>query len=286
MREYLKLLSLVHDQGTPHTNRTGVTTRRVIGYQARYDLRDSFPLLTTKHVSLRNVFNELRFFLLGKTDQAWLEKRKCKIWKPWSGAEWCAKQGLPENDLGPIYGFQWRHFGADYEGKDSRHRGLGVDQIARAVRLIQEEPDSRRIVVSAWEPGSLDRMALPPCHVLFQFTVDGDRLHTHLYQRSCDVFLGVPYNVASYSLLTLMMAHVTGLQPGSFIHSMNDAHLYENHLDQAREQLSRSPGPAPHVELSRVEPGSGLAGLLDIKWKDVTLKGYEPQGRLNAPVAV
>jgi thymidylate synthase len=286
MRQYLETLRMVLETGTPHDNRTGVRTLRVIGHQARFDLHAGFPLLTTKHVSLKTIFTELRFFLLGKTDQSWLEERRCRIWKEWSTAEWCAGQGLPENDLGPIYGFQWRHFGADYGGKDHCHEGTGVDQLARAMELIRTDPDSRRIVISAWEAGSLQRMALPPCHVLFQFSVMGGRLYCHLYQRSSDVFLGVPYNLASYALLTHMVAHCCDLEPGVFIHTYNDLHLYENHRAQALEQLSRAPRALPTVEILRVARGSGLEGLLDIEWDDVALRDYHPASRIRAEVAV
>lgn len=287
MQRYLAMLRWVIEHGRPHDNRTGVRTRRVIGYQERFELRGGvLPLLTTKHVSFKNVFSELRFFILGLTDQGWLERRGCRIWKPWSTAEWCARQGLPADDLGPIYGFQWRHFGADYLGKDADHAGRGVDQLRRAVELIERDPDSRRIVVSAWNPVQLDRMALPPCHVLFQFSVMEGELYTHLYQRSADIFLGVPYNIASYATLTHMVAHVTGLEPGELIMSWNDLHLYENHLEQAQEQLGREPRPLPRLEIDPRWRGTGFEGLLAIEWEHLRLVGYEPAPAIRAPVAV
>jgi thymidylate synthase len=286
MRTYLDALEMVLERGVPHTNRTGVSTRRVIGHQARFDLRERFPLLTTKHVSMKNVFNELRFFILGETDHAWLEERGCRIWKPWSTAEWCAKQGLGAGDLGPIYGFQWRHFGAAYSSKDADYADQGVDQLRRAVELVQTDPDSRRIVVSAWNPVAQPQMALPPCHTLFQLSVVNGELYLHLYQRSADLFLGVPYNIASYACLNHMIAHVTDLTPGELIMSWNDLHVYDNHIEQVREQLTREPRELPTLSIEGVPRGSGFDGLLAIDWQHIRLKGYEPAGRLRAPVAV
>ncbi|RME73548.1 MAG: thymidylate synthase [Planctomycetota bacterium] len=286
MHSYLELLRDVLEHGRPHRNRTGVPTRRVIGRQGRFDLRERFPLLTTKHVSFRNVFSELRFFVLGRTDNAWLESRGCRIWAPWASAQWCAKQGLEPGDLGPIYGFQWRHFGATYRGMHADHTGEGVDQLRLAVETLQRDPDSRRIVVSAWNPVAQPRMALPPCHTLFQLSVVEGELYLHLYQRSADLFLGVPYNIASYACLTHMLAHVTDLRPGELIISWNDLHLYENHLDQVREQLSRTPRPLPVLRIEGIERGSGFEGLLAIEYEHLRLEGYKPAGRLRAPVAV
>lgn len=286
MHTYLDMLRLVLERGVWHENRTGVKTKRVLGHQARYDLSGgTLPLVTTKRMPFKTLFTELAFFVRGETDQRWLEERGCRIWKPWSTAEWCAKQGLPENDLGPIYGFQWRRFGAEYPGMHEPVDG-GVDQLARALDLLRDDPDSRRIVVSAWEPRSLHRMALPPCHVLFQLSVLGGKLYCHLYQRSADLFLGVPFNIASYALLAHLIAHVADLEPGELIHSIHDLHLYENHLALAEEQLGREPRALPRVEVRRVARGTWLEGLTAIEFADLALVGYDPHPKLVAEVAV
>src|SRR5262245_22442876 len=224
MKQYLDLLRAVLEQGTPKSDRTGTGTKSLFGYQMRFDLGEGFPLVTTKKVHLKSIIHELLWFLRGDTNIRYLKENGVSIWDEWAD---------PQGELGPVYGRQWRSWGtAD---------GRSIDQIQEVMRMIRSDPDSRRLLVSSWNPGELSRMALPPCHVLFQFYVAEGALSCQLYQRSADVFLGVPFNIASYSLLTLMAAQVTGLRPGSFIHTFGDAHLYLNHLDQARLQLSREP---------------------------------------------
>ena len=262
--EYHRLLNLVLEEGRPRTDRTGTGTLGVFGAQARFDLRESFPLVTTKKVHLRSIIHELLWFLRGDTNTAYLHEHGVTIWD-----EWADENG----DLGRIYGAQWR----TWQGP----QGKTVDQIAEAVRLITTNPDSRRIIVSAWNPGELDRMALPACHVLFQFYVQDGELSCQLYQRSADLFLGVPFNIASYALLTLMMAQVTGLRPGEFIHTFGDLHLYSNHLEQAREQLRREPRPLPRMTLNPER-----RKLEDFVHEDFTLQGYDPHPAIKAPVAV
>ena len=225
MKQYLDLLRRVLYEGTSRSDRTGTGTLSVFGHQMRFDLAEGFPLLTTKKLHLRSIIHELLWFLAGDTNVAYLNANDVTIWDEWADAS---------GDLGPIYGCQWRSWPAP--------GGRKIDQIARVVKAIREDPDSRRLVVTAWNPADVDRMALPPCHVLFQFYVAEGRLSCQLYQRSADVFLGVPFNIASYALLTMMMAQVTGLKPGEFIHTFGDAHLYLNHLDQVNEQLGRIPG--------------------------------------------
>jgi len=262
--EYHRLLNLVLEEGRPRTDRTGTGTLGVFGAQARFDLRESFPLVTTKKVHLRSIIHELLWFLRGDTNTGYLREHGVTIWDEWADAE---------GDLGRIYGAQWR----TWQGSD----GKTFDQIAETVRLIKESPDSRRIIVSAWNPGELDRMALPPCHVLFQFHVQDGELSCQLYQRSADLFLGVPFNIASYALLTLMMAQVAGLRPGEFVHTFGDLHLYSNHLEQAREQLGREPRLLPRLKLNPERRELG-----DFIYEDFVVEGYDPHPAIKAPVAV
>jgi len=263
-RHYLELLSDVLDHGARKSDRTGTGTLSVFGRQLRFGLGASFPLLTTKKLHLKSILYELLWFLRGDTNVKWLQERGVSIWD-----EWADERG----ELGPVYGYQWRH----WRTPDGRE----IDQIAAVIQSLRKKPDSRRHIVSAWNPADVDKMALPPCHALFQFYVADGRLSCQMYQRSADLFLGVPFNIASYSLLTLMVAQVTGLQPGEFILALGDAHLYLNHLDQAREQLSRSPRPFPRM---RLNPARGE--LLDFQYEDFVLEGYEPHPAIKAPIAV
>ncbi len=264
MRPYLDLLQRILDAGVRKSDRTGTGTLSVFGHQMRFDLAEGFPLVTTKKLHLRSIVHELLWFLAGDTNVRYLRDNGVTIWDEW------ADEG---GDLGPIYGRQWRRWPAADGGT--------IDQIARVIERIEKDPDSRRHIVSAWNVAELDGMRLPPCHVLFQFWVGGGRLSCQLYQRSADVFLGVPFNIASYALLTLMVAHVCRLAPGEFIHTLGDAHLYLNHLDQAREELAREPRPAPRMLLS-----PGVSSIFDFKYEDFTLTGYDPHPAIKAPVAV
>ena len=264
MRQYLDLLADILEHGAPKGDRTGTGTLSVFGRQLRFDLAQGFPLLTTKKLHLRSIVHELLWFLRGDTNVAYLHEHGVGIWD-----EWADERG----ELGPIYGHQWRSWPA--------RDGGSIDQIARAVELLQRDPDSRRIVVSAWNVADLDRMALAPCHCLFQFWVARGRLSCQLYQRSGDVFLGVPFNVASYALLTLMIARITDLEPGEFVHTFGDVHLYVNHLEQARLQLAREPRRPPTMILAR-KPAS----IFDFRYDDFELVGYDPHPAIKAPVAV
>ena len=264
MRQYLDLLRHILDRGLDKPDRTGTGTRSVFGYQMRFDLAAGFPLLTTKKLHLRSIVHELLWFLAGETNVARLHENGVTIWD-----EWADEQG----DLGPIYGRQWRAWGtAD---------GGSVDQMARLVEGLRANPDSRRHIVSAWNVGELERMRLPPCHLLFQFYVGNGRLSCQLYQRSADVFLGVPFNIASYALLTLMVAQATGYQPGEFVHTLGDAHLYNNHLEQARLQLSREPRALPAMRLN-----PRVSSLFEFRFEDFELTGYDPHPHIKATVAV
>jgi thymidylate synthase len=264
MREYHRLIKLVLDEGKARNDRTGTGTIGIFGAQARFDLRESFPLVTSKKVHVRSIIHELLWFLRGDTNTAYLRQNGVTIWD-----EWADSQG----DLGRIYGAQWR----SWRGAD----GCTVDQIDSAVALIRTSPESRRIMVSAWNPAELDEMALPPCHVLFQFYVQEGELSCQLYQRSADLFLGVPFNIASYALLTLMVAQVCGLRPGEFIHTFGDLHLYRNHLEQARTQLAREPRALPRMQLNPLR-----RELAEFVYEDFTLEGYDPHPAIKAPVAV
>ena len=254
----------VLDKGHVKEDRTGTGTRSVFGHQMRFDLADSFPMLTTKKLHLRSIIYELLWFLKGETNIAYLKENGVRIWD-----EWADENG----DLGPVYGYQWRSWPSPSGGS--------VDQISKVMDQIINTPDSRRMIVSAWNPALVDDMALPPCHALFQFYVADGRLSCQLYQRSADIFLGVPFNIASYALLTLMMAKVAGLKPGEFVHSLGDAHLYSNHLDQAREQLSRTPTATPVMKIK--DRGQGI---FDFEYEDFELIGYEAQAHIKAAVAV
>ncbi|HMM53443.1 MAG TPA: thymidylate synthase [Candidatus Desulfobacillus sp.] len=264
MQQYLDLMRHVLAHGYEKGDRTGTGTRSVFGWQMRFDLERGFPLLTTKKLHLRSIVIELLWFLRGDTNIAWLKENKVSIWD-----EWADENG----ELGPVYGHQWRHWPARDGGE--------IDQIARLVEGLKRNPDSRRHIVSAWNPADLDRMALPPCHALFQFYVAGGRLSCQLYQRSADIFLGVPFNIASYALLTLMLAQVCGYRPGEFVHTLGDAHLYSNHLQQAKEQLQRAPRALPTL---RIDPQ--VRDLFAFRFEDFTLEGYDPHPHIAAPVAV
>jgi thymidylate synthase len=264
MQQYHRLLRLVLDHGRYKSDRTGTGTYSVFGAQERFDLRESFPLLTTKKLHLRSIIHELLWFLQGDTNVRYLHENKVTIWD-----EWADENG----DLGRVYGAQWR---------DWRKPGGGhVDQIARLVEDLKKNPDSRRHIVSAWNPGELDQMALAPCHALFQFYVQDGELSCQLYQRSADLFLGVPFNIASYALLTLMIAQVCGLRPGDFVHTFGDLHLYANHLDQAREQLGREFRPLPRMRLN-----PEVTELTAFRYEDFTLEGYDPHPAIKAPISV
>src|SRR4051794_2503319 len=264
MDQYLDLMRRVRNGGVRKTDRTGTGTRSVFGHQMRFDLADGFPLVTTKKVHLKSIIHELLWFLAGDTNIKYLNDHGVTIWD-----EWADKDG----DLGPVYGSQWRSWPAPDGGT--------IDQIANVVRMIKTNPDSRRLIVSAWNPAEVDRMALPPCHCLFQFYVADGRLSCQLYQRSADVFLGLPFNIASYALLTMMMAQVTGLKAGEFVHSLGDTHLYLNHLDQARLQLERGPRRLP---IMRLNPE--VNSIFDFVYEDFVLEAYEPHPHIKAPVSV
>lgn len=264
MRQYLDLLQHVLSTGTEKSDRTGTGTLSTFGYQMRFDLTDGFPALTTKRLHLRSIIGELMWFLRGDTNVRWLQERGISIWDEWADAQ---------GDLGPVYGHQWR----SWPTPDGRH----IDQIAAVVSSIRANPDSRRHIVSAWNVADVDQMALPPCHTLFQFYVADGRLSCQLYQRSADVFLGVPFNIASYALLTHMVAQVTGLRVGDFVHTLGDAHLYLNHLDQARLQLTRDPRPLPTLRLTPER-----TALEEFDLGDVELVGYDAHPSIKAPIAV
>lgn len=264
MRQYLDFLRHILDHGTDRTDRTGTGTRSVFGHQMRFDLAQGFPLVTTKKVHVKSVIYELLWFLRGEGNVRWLQGRGVSIWDEWAG---------PEGELGPVYGVQWRSWPAP----DGRH----IDQIAQVVRQIRTAPDSRRLIVSAWNVGQLGEMALPPCHLLFQFYVADGRLSCQLYQRSADAFLGVPFNIASYALLTLMVAQVCGLEPGEFIWTGGDCHIYSNHLEQVHRQLGRAPRALPVMHLN-----PAVRELDDFRFEDFTLEGYDPHPGIKAPVAV
>lgn len=264
MQPYLKLLSDILEHGTDKLDRTGTGTRSLFGYQMRFDLSKGFPLVTTKKLHLKSIVYELLWFIRGETNVRWLQERGVKIWD-----EWADENG----DLGPVYGSQWRSWPAP----DGRH----IDQLANVVESIRTKPDSRRHIVSAWNPAEVDEMALPPCHCLFQFYVANGKLSCQLYQRSADTFLGVPFNIASYALLTHMMAQVTGLEVGDFVHSFGDVHLYNNHFEQARLQLTREPRPLPKLVMNPERKR-----LEDFVYEDFVFEGYDPHPHIKGDVAV
>ena len=264
MRQYLELLRHVLERGSRRTDRTGTGTLSVFGYQMRIDLGEGFPLVTTKRCHIRSIVHELLWFLKGETNVRYLRENKVTIWDEWADQD---------GELGPVYGRQWRSWPAP--------DGRAIDQISELLARIRAEPHSRRLIVSAWNVGELDRMALPPCHALFQFYVGDGRLSCQLYQRSADVFLGVPFNIASYALLTAMIAQVSGLAPGEFIHTLGDAHLYLNHLDQARLQLARQPRPRPLLALN-----SGVKSLFEFRYEDIRVENYDPHPAIKALIAI
>jgi thymidylate synthase len=264
VQQYLDLMQRILDEGAEKQDRTGTGTLSVFGHQMRFDLSAGFPLLTTKKLHLRSIIHELLWFLKGDTNVAYLNENKVTIWDDWADEE---------GNLGPVYGAQWRSW--------PTLDGTSVDQVAEVIDLIRQNPDSRRMIVSAWNVGQIDEMALPPCHLLFQFYVADGTLSCQLYQRSADVFLGVPFNIASYSLLLLMVAQVTGLRPGEFIHTLGDAHLYCNHIDQARLQLARAPRDLPSMTLT-----PEITRLEDFKFEDFTLSDYNPDPHIAAPIAI
>lgn len=264
MRQYLDLLQHLLDHGTPKGDRTGTGTLSVFGYQMRFDLQAGFPLLTTKKLHLKSILHELLWFLRGETNIRYLQEHGVRIWN-----EWADENG----ELGPVYGAQWRAWHTP--------DGRVIDQISQAIHQIKTNPDSRRIIVSAWNVGEIDRMVLPPCHLLFQFYVANGRLSCQLYQRSADVFLGVPFNIASYALLTMMMTQVCDLEPGEFVHTLGDTHLYTNHLEQARLQLTRTPYPLPTLSLN-----PAIKDLFAFQYEDIELRNYQAHPHIKAEVAV
>ncbi len=263
MKQYLDLLRHIMDDGTDRGDRTGTGTRSVFGHQMRFNLDDGFPLLTTKKLHLRSIIYELLWFLRGDTNVRYLQENGVRIWNEWADSN---------GDLGPVYGHQWRSWP---DGK-----GGTIDQISQVVEQIRNNPESRRLIVSAWNVAEVADMALPPCHVLFQFYVTGDRLSLQLYQRSADTFLGVPFNIASYALLLMMVAQVTGLKPGEFIHTIGDAHIYSNHFDQVREQLSRAPRQLPEMVLN-----PDVKDIFGFRYEDFTLTGYDPMPHIKGTVS-
>ena len=274
------MLERILTEGRDRGDRTGTGTRGVFGHQMRFDLRTSFPLLTTKKLHTKSIIWELVWFLQGRTDNQWLLDHGVTIWNEWATGDQCARFGRKEGDLGPVYGHQWRNFGAT-KLPDGGYAKDGVDQIRWVLNEIRTNPNSRRLIVTGWNPEEQAQVALPPCHTLFQFYVQDGELSCQLYQRSADVFLGVPFNIASYSLLTCVIAHCLGLKAGDFVHTLGDAHLYQNHLDLARMQLTRDIRPAPVLTLS-----PRLTDPLDLIFDDVAISGYDPHPGIKAPVAV
>lgn len=281
MQQYHHLLKHVLETGVRHEDRTGTGTISAFGYQTRFDLRKGFPIVTTKRVPFRWVAEELFWFLSGSTDEKDLRARGVDIWAEWATAEQTARFGREEGDLGTVYGYLWRSFGGDYPAMN------GVDQIARLISEIETNPNSRRLIVSGWDPRVCDDVALPPCHTLFQFKVEsGKTLHCQLYQRSADAFLGVPFNISSYALLTHLVAKVCGLEAGDFVHTFGDLHIYSNHLEQVDELLSREPLELPQLEFVDADELKGLDGLLNFRYENLSLRNYQSHGKIAAPVAV
>jgi len=282
MRQYHDILKSILTNGTEHEDRTGVGTISHFGFQTRFDLRDGFPIVTTKKVPFRWIAEELFWFLSGDTNEANLCARGVDIWKEWAAAEHTRRFGREPGDLGPVYGYLWRSFGGHYPERD------GVDQIARLIDKIESSPNSRRLVVSGWDPRECDNVDLPPCHTVFQFKIEQERvLHCQLYQRSADAFLGVPFNISSYALLTHLVAHVCGLDVGEFIYTLGDYHIYQNHLEQVNQLLSREPRPLPQLEIKDdSHPLRGLEGLLSVRYEHLNLIGYESHAKIAGQVAV
>ena len=281
MRQYHDLLKHILAHGTRHEDRTGVGTISAFGYQTRYDLCEGFPIVTTKKVPFRWVAEELFWFLSGSTDERELKERGVDIWAEWATEEQTARFGREAGDLGPVYGYLWRSFGGEYAQMN------GVDQIARLIKEIESNSNSRRLIVTGWDPRVCDEVALPPCHTLFQFKIENGRtLHCQLYQRSADAFLGVPFNISSYALLMHLVAHVCGLSVGEFIQTFGDVHIYRNHLEQVDELLSRAPMPLPKLEFVNADGLKGLDGLLNFKFENLKLDNYQSWGKIAAPVAV
>ena len=282
MKQYQDLLRSILENGREHQDRTGVGTISHFGYQTRFDLRMGFPVVTTKKIPFRWIAEELFWFLSGDTNESNLRARGVDIWKEWADVEHTSRFGRVEGDLGPIYGYLWRSFGGNYPERD------GVDQIARLIETIEKNPNSRRLIVTGWDPRVCDEVDLPPCHTLWQMKIEDERvLHCQLYQRSADAFLGVPFNISSYALLTHMIAHVCELEVGEFIYTLGDYHIYKNHLVQVEELLAREPLPLPRLEIRDEDKRlRGLEGLLNMRYENLNLIGYVSHGKIAAPVAV
>ncbi len=281
MKQYHDLLRSILINGTEHQDRTGVGTISCFGFQTRFDLRAGFPIVTTKKVPFRWIAEELFWFLSGDTNEANLRARGVDIWAEWADEEHTRRFGREPGDLGPVYGYLWRSFGGNYPEFD------GVDQIAHLINEIQSNPNSRRLIVTGWDPREADRVDLPPCHTLFQFKVEsGKILHCQLYQRSADAFLGVPFNISSYGLLMHLIAHCLDLEVGDFVYTLGDYHIYRNHLEQVHELLSRQPLPLPRLEIRDDGKLRGLEGLLAMRYENLNLVGYQSYGKIAAPVAV
>lgn len=280
MKQYLDLLRHVLNEGAEKGDRTGTGTRSVFGYQMRYPLAEGFPLLTTKKLHVRSILHELFWFLNGDTHIGYLQENKVRIWDEWATAEQCARFGRNEGDLGPVYGHQWRNFGAT-ENPDGTFQRDGVDQISQLIEQIKTNPNSRRHLVTGWNPCEADKVCLPPCHTIFQFYVANGKLSCQLYQRSADIFLGVPFNIASYSFLTHMIAQVCDLEVGDFVHTLGDAHLYSNHIEQALEQISRTPRALPQLKLN-----PDRKSIFDFQFEDFEILNYDPHPSIKAPIAV
>lgn len=281
MKQYHELLKTILGRGTGHSDRTGVGTLSTFGYQTRFDLREGFPIVTTKKVPFRWICEELFWFLSGDTNEKNLRARGVDIWAEWADREHTERFGREAGDLGPVYGYLWRSFGGDYPERN------GFDQIAWLINEIKNNPNSRRLIVSGWNPKQAAEVDLPPCHTFWQLKVENEKtLHCQLYQRSADAFLGVPFNISSYALLTHLIAHVCDLEPGEFIHTFGDLHIYSNHLEQVEELLKREPLPLPKLEFVRAENLKNLDGLLNFKYENLNLVGYQSHGKIAAPVAV
>lgn len=283
--QYLKLARRIMTNGNERGDRTGTGTRGIFGAQIEGDLNEGFPLLTTKRMFVSGIIHEMLWFIAGRTDVAYLQERNVKIWDAWATAEQCAKFGRAPGDLGPVYGKQWRNFGAR-SVEDTGNITRGFDQIEWLVNTIKNDPNSRRLVVTAWDPSDAQKVALPPCHTIFQCYVQDSELSLHLYMRSADLFLGVPFNIASYALLTHLLAHVTGLRPGRLIVSFGDVHIYRNHFDQVSEQLSRNQLTPPRLEISGHIFNSGISGVNAAMFEDFKVIGYQSHGPIKGEVSV